>query len=90
MLWGIVVEKCCGEVLEKCVAEKCWREVGERLCREVLDGDVFFSGFVFCGCVWLRFYFGSWAACFCFCLVEECWGEMLEKSVAEKCRREVL
>ena len=72
------------------VLERSWRSVREKLENIIVEkswrGVFFFFRFcVFCGCVWLRFYFASWV-CFCFCLVEECWREMLEKSVAEKCR----
>ena len=101
MLQRSVAKDCCGEVLEKSVVAKCcgevlWRRHVEKCCREVLwwCGTAFvvvwscFLVLYFCGCVWLRLYFGFWV-CFCSCL-EQYWEEMLEKSVAEKCWREVL
>ena len=81
VLWRSVVEKCCREVL--------WRSVIEKWRREVLWWcGAAFVAWCFC-CVWFCFYMEFWV-CFCFCLVEECCREVLEKSVGEKCWRSVI
>ena len=80
------MEKRCGQGLQRSVVEKC---CGEVLRRSVVVVWYFFCGvfflvLCFCGCVRLCFYIEFWA-CFCFCLVEKCWG-----GVGEECWREVL